>query len=486
MNDLEKKALNDNTDSDNDSNYEFVTETIKRKPINVKKVVKKITFTIFLAVLFGLVSTITLVVVYPRLYEKFYPADTTKRVMLPVAQEENVEDEIEDFIPPVSDEEDSVTEAEETDNTEDANQVQGEDSQSQEKVINEAATESAESSQDNVVINQIVETIEKSLELSDYRSLIRKISGIATNTEKSLVTVSGRTSNMDWFNNAYEDNNSSIGIILADNGMDLLIIAPTDILHSANNVDVTFNDGLTLPAVRRDADFNTGLCVVAVALGDIPEATMESIEVAQFGSVAASASGTPIVAVGAPFGVAGSMAMGQITSNSIVVDKYDSNVRLISTDIYGSTTATGVLVNYTGMIIGIICHDESMTDMPNLIRAYSAEDIMGAVEKISNGSKLACFGIKGTDVTQDANESFGVPTGAYVKEVIVDTPAMNVGIRNGDVITKMGTKEIASFGDFMDAMLEFRPGDTVAVSLERPSGSNYIGITYDITLEELK
>lgn len=491
MNDFDNNKNNDNNVED----YEFVTETTKRRPINKRKVLKKLLFTIVLAIIFGLVATGTLVIVYPRLYERLYPNADTKKVSLPVAIEENVAEEEEEFVPPQEDIEpeedintDGVTQSEvnkvEGTDAPESESTDGKADDSEDKGEDETLPDNSEDK--NVVINQVVETVEKNLEIEDYRLLLKKIAAISTSTQKSLVTVSGSKSNTDWFNNSYDDYDSSIGVILAENGKDLLIITPTDILSYATNVLVTFNNGETCQANIKATDANTGLGVIAVPLDKISEEVMEGIEMAEFGGLATQASGTPVVAVGAPFGVAGSMAMGQITTNSIVIDKCDSDVRLISTDIYGSTKATGVLVNYNGRIIGIICHDDTTNDMLNLIRAYSVEDIMVYIEKMSNGSKLACFGIKGTDVTKEANENYNVPMGAYVKEVIVDSPAMITGIRNGDVITRIGLEEVKSYKDFKRIMLESRPGDTYAITLYRPSGSDYIAINYEITMEELK
>ena len=207
---------------------------------------------------------------------------------------------------------------------------------------------------------------------------------------------------------------------------------------------------------------------------------------AQFGGIATSAVGVPVVAVGAPYGAAGSVGMGQITSNSVVLDKADSNVRIISTDIYASNEGSGVLVNYNGRIVGIICHENMSGNMPNLLRAYSVSDISDSIEKISNGQPLATLGIIGTDVTPEANADRNVPFGAYVKEVVADSPAMNVGIRNGDVIIKLGTTEIGSFSDYKKAMLEYQPQDVVTVTLQRPGLDEYTEMTYEVTLEELK
>lgn len=517
MKDIEKKVANENKQSQESSdNYEFVTETIKSRPINKKKVFRKVVLTVFLAILFGLVASFTFILVFPMLQKKYYPVNDTKTVTVPVADEDNEEAPIEEFIPPETDElvddgqvneddshlsneaneygEDSENDGIETEETDKFDSVEtdqvnsstgdSEVSTVEGEITSDSSDEAANS--EPIIINQVVETVEKSLELEDYRYLLRKISSIATNTQKSLVTVSGRKSNTDWFNNSYEDNNSSTGIIVGDNGKDLLVLSPTSILNSATVVDVTFFDGQTNRATIKLSDANTGLSIVAVPIDSIDEDTKGKIEMAQFGSISTSAVGMPVVAVGSPYGTAGSMGMGQITSNSIVVDKADSNVRLISTDIYGSTNATGVIVNYNGRIVGIICHENISSDMPNMIRAYSVSDITDVIEKMSNNQRLTTLGIIGTDVTKEANENYGVPYGAYVKEVVVDSPAMNVGIRNGDVIVKMGSTDISTFDDYKKKMLSASPDDVIVVTVERPDGSDYIEITYEVTLEELK
>lgn len=496
-------------DEHNNDKFEFVTETIKRRPINYRKVAKKIAFTVFLAILFGAVSSVTFLFLYPKLSKKVYPQEeATKPVTLPVEQEDLGDLPEEEFIPPEGDDPEQevasvdVKEDEQQEGTESSgseSENAGEDAEAEQKKENtepdnvgEAENSEETPSEDEkdekqgeVVINQVVETIEKNLELDDYRMLLRKISAIATSTQKSLVTVSGKSEDTDWFNNTFESDNSSTGIIVADNGKELLIIAPSEIFHGATNVSVTFVNGDTYPASIKRSDGNTGLTVVAVDLNIIDEHTSRIIEKAQFGSINAASVGTPVVAVGSPYGVAESMGMGQIISNSYIIDKVDTNMRIISTDIYGSSNASGVIVNYNGRIIGIICHEQTHSDMTNLIRAYSVMDISETIEKISNGQKLSKIGIYGVDVTKEANNDYGVPMGAYVKEVVVDSPAMSVGIRNGDVIVKMGTVDITSFEDYKKELLKCQPGDVVNITLQRPGGDNYTEITYEVTLEEL-
>lgn len=478
--DLEKK---ENDKQQSGAGYEFITETIKKPKVNKRKFFKKVAVSIFCGIIFGLCACATIVLFFPRIQNLMTPADETKPVSLPVDETALEEEPVEPFVMPEHDNPGEVAEADKEPS--ESEKVTGEEPEKAENTEDKTEEKSADDEKE-VVVNNIVETIEKDLELDDYRSLLRKISAIATTTQKSLVTVAGVTSNTDWFKNSYENNNSTTGIIIADNGKELLMVSPSDILHRARNVRVTFCDGETYPARVKNSDVNADLCIVSIDLDRLSEKTQAQIEMAQFGSLATSAVGVPVVAVGAPYGAPGSVGMGQITSNSVILDKTDSNVHIISTDIYASTAASGVIVNYNGRIVGIICHEDMSDNMPNLLRAYSVSDISDSMEKISNGQSLATLGIIGTDVTEEANSERKVPFGAYVKEVIADSPAMNVGIRNGDVIVKIGTIEIGSFTDYKQAILKYQPQDIVTVTLERPGRDEYTEMTYEVTLEELK
>ena len=122
----------------------------------------------------------------------------------------------------------------------------------------------------------------------------------------------------------------------------------------------------------------------------------------------------------------------------------------------------------------------------NLVKAYGISDLRGKIEKLSNGQDLAYLGIYGTDVTEAAARELGLPFGAYVKEVVIDSPAMEAGIQNGDVIVKIGTTEITSFESFKDAMLKCQPGDLMMVTVLRQSRFAYTEVSYEITLGTLE
>ena len=137
-------------------------------------------------------------------------------------------------------------------------------------------------------------------------------------------------------------------------------------------------------------------------------------------------------------------------------------------------------------MLGIIDNSHNSDDMKNLISAIGITELRKVVERMSNGRKQAYLGTHGTDVTQDANENLGVPYGAYITEIEMDSPAMEAGIQSGDVIVGIREKEIRTYGDLVNALMEVQPNETVSVKLMRQGPEEYVQMETDVALGNLE
>ncbi len=514
-----------NPDNNSDNSYEFISETIKKRPVNKRRIVLKTLFTIFLAVLFGVVACFTYVLLLPRVQEYItannlnaikLTVPSESEVTLDVVSEDNPDEEIQadnaSINEPASDETVAATQAPEENSAQSPEAMQssvdnGEEKSDIEKLVpavpdevvlppdsseDENAGPTLNTDDESAVVTvtgesvQAVDGKERQFEINDYTLLYQKIGDVADNVKNCIVTVTALSSDSDWFQNTYESKDQTSGVILADNGKELLILARTSVIQYADDIQITFSNGKKYSATLKKSDRNTDLSVVAVELEQIDEDTKNEYSMAELGnSRSKTIKGKPVIAIGDPLGVSDSMAIGQITSGSILVDKTDSNVSILTTDIYGSTGASGILCDFDGKVLGVICHDGNIQDTKNLIRAYSISDIKSTIEKILNGQDIAYLGIEGTDVTDDISDAYGIPKGAYVKQVVSDSPAMKAGIQNGDVIVKLGTNEITSFADYKEAMLKCQPKDTTAVTVKRLGKEEYVDISYEVVLGKL-
>ena len=417
---------------------ELIKEKVKERPLNRKKLMRRTLLTASMAVIFGLIACFTFLVLEPVFSNLLYPEEESRQVEL---EAENIEEEI-----------------------------------GPEDMILEEETE--EETQPQTVVEKV------ELEMSDFQRLHRTMYTLGQEVAReSLVTVTGVTSDVDWFNTPYENQGQTCGLIVADNGQELLILSDSAVLEGAESMEVTFSDGMKAEAELKSKDRETGLAVVGVELSAMDEETKNAVKAAVLGGSGSSLLATPVLALGRPVGTAGSVIFGMVTSTDQRVNLEDHNLQMLTTDMVGKNSSSGVLINLSRQVVGIIRQEEGEEDGTRTLTAYGITDLLPIIRKLSNGQQIAHLGITGTDVPEEAHEEGGVPRGAYVTGIRMDSPAMRAGIQSGDVITKLGTAEISSFSDYQDALLNLSPNSEITVTLMRQGQPEYQEMTLEVILE---
>lgn len=426
---------------------DFMKETIKQRPLNRKKLLRRTLLTAAMAMIFGLVACLTFLLLEPVISNKLYPEEEPSTV---VFVEENKEDEI---LP-----EDMIV---------DESQMQPEGTE----------TPVLEDEQIEQVLSEM------KLGVEDYTSLSESLYEVAKEVQQSMVTVVGVTSDVDWFNNAYENEGMISGVIIADNGKELLVLADTDALGEAESFKVTFADNNEYQASLKKKDFNTGFAVISVSKSIIKQSTTDVAKPVNLGtSAVTNLVGTPVIAAGQPMGMANSLCYGFVTSAGNIIKLPDSAYKLLTTDIYGSTQATGILVNLKGQMIGMVDTGYQKEDIGNLICAVGITELKKMIQSLSNDEAIAYLGIYGADVTEEANEEMEVPFGAYVMELDMDSPAMAAGLQSGDVIIRLGELEIGTYQELVNALLEYQPEQTVSIGILRQGPEDYTEMELQVVL----
>lgn len=443
----DQNSINQDTDNGQEENTrpvqsDFLRETIKQKPVNKKKLLRRTLITVAMAVVFGLVACFTFLVLEPVISNRLYPEEEAKEVQFP---EETATEEMKP--------EDMLVEEEKEEPPEPV-KVQLEDEQIEE------------------LLSQV------RFGLQDYETLYEEMSGLAKTAGRAVVTVTSVVSDVDWFNNIYENEASASGIIVANNGKSILILVSSGMLNGADSIIVTFCDQASVNAELVQKDAATGLAVLSVPLVSIEEETMDVIDIASLGSSNNSdLLGSPVIALGSPMGTSGSVCYGMITSAGTVIDQPDSAYKKITTDIYGSRNATGVLVNLKGMVVGVIDNVSTSSDMGNLLTAYGITELKRTIEKMSNNRERAYLGIHGTDVPKEASEELDIPEGAYIKEIEMDSPAMAAGIQSGDVVMQIDETPILTYNELLNVLYNASPDDILDFVLMRQGREMNIPVT---------
>ena len=320
--------------------------------------------------------------------------------------------------------------------------------------------------------------------LEEYRQLYKDMLAVAEKPKRALVTVVGISSEMDYFNQNYENQKQISGLLAADNGQDLFILTEYRVVENVERIQVTFYDGSTVDAIYQRHDANTGLTILKVGLSELEDSTREGIELAPLGSSYGVTQGEPVMAIGSPMGYSDSVAYGVITSVTNKISTLDTEYNLLTTDINGSGEGSGVLINLDGEIIGIIAQSYSTEDK-DIITALAVSQIKDLIESLSNDEARPYIGIKGQDVTAQISHRTGIPKGVLVTAVQADSPAMLAGMKEYDVVVKIGEDEISSFRQYRDRLDQLTPGQTVILTAMRRGAEGYAEVEFEVTVGEI-
>lgn len=436
---MEKKQENDD--------YSFMQEQIKKRPINKRKLIKRTFTTGALAIMFGVIASLVFILLEPTLTKLVSPKEEKPTISLP---DTTLPEEVNEVLP-----EDMIQDQQELDEKD----------------------KPAEPSL------PIMSSIQKTdLEIEDYQKLYGKLSSLAEDTKQGMVTVTGSSSDVDWFSNVYEKKSSVSGIMVADNGTDVFIVTNYSYLSTAEEIDVTFPTGEVIQATPVAHDKATNIMILSIPVSYVPKDEEGEITYATLGnSNVGNHLGDVVLAIGDPMGYSDSLGYGIITSLGTPINTTDHNYKLITTDIYGSKNAEGYLINTKGQVIGIINQKYNNNDLGNQISAIGISELKHLIEDLSNDVERTFLGITMVEITPQAIEN-GIPEGAFVRKVELDSPAMEVGIAAGDIIVALDGSKMGSAAEVEESLRKYKPEDEVPLTLLRSAGEEYKEINVTVKL----
>ena len=133
---------------------------------------------------------------------------------------------------------------------------------------------------------------------------------------------------------------------------------------------------------------------------------------------------------------------------------------------------------------GIIAQNYSSEDK-NIITGLAISQIKSLIERLSNDESQAYIGIKGQDVTSEISEKTGIPKGVLVTAVQADSPAMLSGIKEYDVIIRVGETDVSTIWQYYQSLSELTPGQTITVTAMRMGAEGYADVQFEVTVGEI-
>ncbi|MGB8995637.1 MAG: trypsin-like peptidase domain-containing protein [Pseudonocardiaceae bacterium] len=254
------------------------------------------------------------------------------------------------------------------------------------------------------------------------------------------------------------------------------VVAPAADVPNAT-LEAIFSDGTRLPARIVGRDPKTDLAVVKVEVANLT--------VAQLGRSATLKPGDPVIAIGSPLGLAGTVTSGIVSAVNRPVrlesDGSQGNavIDAIQTDAaINPGNSGGALVDTAGAVVGI----------NTAIRTLGASEGGGSIglgfaipidtartiaqELIRTGHyQHADLGVNAASVTD------GKSDGARVQNVQQGSAAAEAGILENDVITKVGNRAVGTADALAVAVRERAIGERVAISLVRDGRPLVVTVT---------
>ena len=250
------------------------------------------------------------------------------------------------------------------------------------------------------------------------------------------------------------------GFVISSDG---LIVTNNHVVAGANSIEVAFADGRTLEADVVGRNGGADLAVLKADATDLP--------VVELGDSDALQVGDEVVAIGNALALEGGLTVTRGIISGPPREGTELGAGLASflqTDAsINPGNSGGPLVDAAGRVIGI--NTMVAGNAENVGFAIPISDAMPVIEDLRSGRVPAFLGVATDTLTPEIADEIGVDadSGAVILEVTEGSPADEAGLREEDVLVRIGDVTIETASDVPDAIRQHQPGDEVEVEVLR-------------------
>ncbi|MGA0609773.1 S1C family serine protease [Caldimonas sp. KR1-144] len=260
------------------------------------------------------------------------------------------------------------------------------------------------------------------------------------------------------------------GVIVSPEGY---VLTNNHVVDGVDGIELMLADGRRTRAQVVGTDPDTDLAVLKVDLERLPAVGFGDSEQLQVGDV--------VLAIGNPFGVGQTVTSGIVSAlgrNHLGINTFEN---FIQTDAaINPGNSGGALVDANGRLMGINTAIYSRSG-GNLgigfaIPVSTARQVMDSLIRDGVVTR-GWIGVEPRDLTPEIAESFGLPVreGVLITGVLQGGPASDGGLRPGDVVVRVGDRQVGNTVQLLDAVAALKPRSQAVLKVQR--GAQQLDVT---------
>ncbi|MDD4624149.1 MAG: S1C family serine protease [Bacilli bacterium] len=257
------------------------------------------------------------------------------------------------------------------------------------------------------------------------------------------------------------------------------VMTNSHVIGNGNQVKILLSDGKEIDAKILGKDALSDIAVLSISSNNVKK-------VAEIGNSENTKLGNTVITVGAPMGseYSGTVTKGILSGKdrmlTVSLSSYSSNdlmIRVLQTDAaINPGNSGGPLVNIAGQVIGITSLKLVQSEVEGMGFAIPIEDAMRYVEDLESGKEISrpFIGIEMLDVNEvyslfieDIILDEEIEKGVVIINVTENSPAEKIGLKRGDIILKMGDKEIDNKAQLRYELYKYKVGDKLKIFVYR-------------------
>ncbi len=314
---------------------------------------------------------------------------------------------------------------------------------------------------------------------------------VAKKVSPAVVSITSKAVTRGFFGNAQQVAGAGTGMIVTSDG---LIMTNRHVVDDATaSYTVVTNAGKSYPAKIVSIDTANDVAFVRISASGLPTVSL--------GDSSAMKVGQRVVAIGNALGqfqntvtdgIVSGLSRGLTAGDSSGIGGSSEQLQdLFQTDAaINPGNSGGPLVNLDGQVIGINTAVAG-EGAQNIGFAIPVNDVKPLLESVKTTGKIvrAYLGVRYVALDSDTATANNLPVseGAWVQAsdaadpgVVAGSPADKAGIKEGDIITKVGGDKLSATNSLQSLVGKHKPGDKVQVTINRDGKT----MTLDVTLQE--